>query len=74
MSLMGLNKIGNVIGHDSRIYSAQTKKSWPGIFKWSAFFFAVRIQPKDIDPLVRRSAVDVISGSWYQLCRIDGVQ
>ncbi|KAJ7704983.1 hypothetical protein B0H17DRAFT_920622 [Mycena rosella] len=50
-------------------------KAWPGIFKWSAFFFTTRVTstvPRPVEG--RRSAMDVIATAWFCLVRAEGLR
>ncbi|KAK7022297.1 hypothetical protein R3P38DRAFT_2628704 [Favolaschia claudopus] len=50
-------------------------KAWPGIFKWSAFFFKTRVisvPPRPVEG--RRAAMDVIAMTWYSLTRADNLR
>jgi hypothetical protein len=68
MSLVGLSKVGNYLT-DSDIHGPTLVRAWPGVFKWSAFFFAGRVQHNSVKPEVRKSNLDVISAAWYSLSR-----
>ncbi|RDB14658.1 hypothetical protein Hypma_016492 [Hypsizygus marmoreus] len=68
MSMVGLTKAGNFLTEHDDFGDAITK-AWPGVFKWSAFFFAGRVQNKNAKPEMQKSTLDVISGTWYSLSR-----
>ncbi|KIM77726.1 hypothetical protein PILCRDRAFT_11814 [Piloderma croceum F 1598] len=78
ISLLGLSKAGGFIGDDSKYAGAIIKsaiiKSWPGIFKWCSFFFAVRVMPAAQRPEIRRSGMDVLAGALYSISRDDIVR
>ncbi|KAJ7022650.1 hypothetical protein C8F04DRAFT_1137345 [Mycena alexandri] len=49
--------------------------SWPGVFKWSAFFFQTRVASMPPRPIEgRRTAMDVIASVWYALVQADGMR
>jgi len=68
LSLFALAKLGNFL-QESDDYGPDIIKAWPGVFKWSGYFFAVYIQPKNSDPQKKKGAIDAISASWYSLSR-----
>ncbi|KII90718.1 hypothetical protein PLICRDRAFT_106414 [Plicaturopsis crispa FD-325 SS-3] len=71
MSLLGISKAGNFWGDGSE-YVDKILKAWPGIFKWSAFFFAVRINnPRTTTPQMKRSTIDLLTACWYTISRTD---
>ena len=49
-------------------------QAWPGVFKWSAFFFVGRVQHKSVKPEVQKTNLDVISAALYALSRSDSVR
>jgi hypothetical protein len=68
MALVGLSKVGNyLINSESDTYGPTIVQAWPGVFKWSAFFFAGRVQDKSVKLEVQKSNLDVISAAWYGL-------
>lgn len=70
---MGISKISN-FGDDNKPYNARFIKEWPNIFKWSELFFATRVRPSNVHPQSRRLALDVITATWYALCRDEEVR
>jgi hypothetical protein len=73
MSLVGLSKVGNHLT-DSDTYGSTIVQAWPGVFKWSAFFFAGRVQHKSVKPEVQKANLDVISAAWYSLSRSESAR
>ncbi|TFK27569.1 hypothetical protein FA15DRAFT_666240 [Coprinopsis marcescibilis] len=76
LSLVGLSKFGNFFNDDSvkaGEYDAQIIAGWPGLFKWSAYFFAAYVEPPGSNPQRRKNAIELISGSWYSVCRTEAV-
>ncbi|KAJ6494134.1 hypothetical protein DFH09DRAFT_1206826 [Mycena vulgaris] len=75
-SLVGLCKSGDCLQSGASHHrDPAVLKAWPGIFKWSAFFFTTRVTstiPRPIEG--RRAAMDVIATAWYCLIRADGMQ
>lgn len=72
MSLLGLTKAANILqvqNHDN--YGDEIIKAWPGVFKWSLFFFAGRVQSTAMGPEAQKSCLDVITATWYSLSRSD---
>ncbi|KAF7364695.1 hypothetical protein MVEN_00339100 [Mycena venus] len=49
-------------------------KAWPGIFKWSAFFFKMRVISPNRPAERRRVAMDLIATVWYSLTRAEGLR
>jgi len=75
MSLLGVSKSGNFIG-DGEKYVDQFIRAWPGLFKWSVYFFASRVEEirPGINAEQRKSASDVISAAWYSVSRNNRVR
>jgi hypothetical protein len=72
MALYGISKAGNFLNDDNRErYLGPMAEHWPGIFKWSVFFFVARVQAPGLPKAVKRSAIDVISACWYAISRED---
>jgi len=75
MSLLGVSKSGNFIG-DGEAYADQFIQAWDGLFQWSAYFYATRVQElrPGINAEQRKSASDIISAAWYSISRSDRVR
>jgi hypothetical protein len=70
MSLVGLTKAANFL-QDRDDYGEEMVRAWPGVLKWSLFFFAGRVQGKNINPEAQKSNLDVITVTWYSMSRSD---
>ncbi|TFK64494.1 hypothetical protein BDN72DRAFT_846539 [Pluteus cervinus] len=77
-ALWGLGKLSELFPETiPDNYAQDFVKAWPGIFKWSAFFFTSRLQVPSINQstdmsspqrcLTRRLFRDLIAGSWCSL-------
>lgn len=73
LSLFALAKLGNFL-QESDDYGPDIIKAWPSVFKWSGYFFAIYIQPKNSDPQRKKGAIDAISASWYSLVRSESAR
>lgn len=73
MALVGLGKAGNHLT-DSDTHGPTIVQAWPGVFKWSAFFFAGRVQHQSVKLEVKKSNLDIISAAWYALSRSDSAR
>ncbi|KAJ7133445.1 hypothetical protein C8R44DRAFT_23723 [Mycena epipterygia] len=73
-SLVGLCKAGDCLLPGAPHHrDPAVLKAWPGIFKWSAFFFTTRVT--STTPIEgRRSAMDVIATAWFSLVRAEGLR
>ncbi|KAJ6585582.1 hypothetical protein B0H19DRAFT_1368857 [Mycena capillaripes] len=74
-ALFGLSKSGDYLLRPPHNHDPAVLKAWPGIFKWSAFFFKMRVTsvlPRPVE--ARRSAMDVIATVWYCLVRVQGLR
>ncbi|KAJ7490685.1 hypothetical protein FB451DRAFT_1079464 [Mycena latifolia] len=75
-SLVGLCKAGDYLLPDAPYHhDPAVLKAWPGIFKWSVFFFTTRVTSTATRPIEgRRTAMDAIAAVWYCLTRADGLR
>ncbi|KAH8079436.1 hypothetical protein BXZ70DRAFT_996345 [Cristinia sonorae] len=67
---LGLSKLGSFLtsrpGLVQRLVDA-----WPGIFKWTVFLVASRVEDLELDNRRRKATLDVISLCWYTLAHQD---
>ncbi|TCD64726.1 hypothetical protein EIP91_003682 [Steccherinum ochraceum] len=71
-SLLGLGKVGAFLNSPP---GAQLGKrvldAWPGIFKWTVFLMASRVEALEPENRSRRSTLDVVATCWYALAQQD---
>ncbi|KAJ6487237.1 hypothetical protein C8R47DRAFT_1216429 [Mycena vitilis] len=73
-ALVGLAKSGDFLVPGAPHHrDPAVPKAWPGIFKWSAFFFKTRVMTAR-SAVDRRMVMDVIATAWYCLVRADGLR
>ncbi|KAG5652307.1 hypothetical protein H0H81_005457 [Sphagnurus paluster] len=68
MCMVGLSKAGNLL-NDNDDHGEMIVRAWPGVFKWSAFLFAGRIQNPRAPPALQKANLDFVSATWYSLSR-----
>ncbi|KAJ7861827.1 hypothetical protein B0H14DRAFT_2741409 [Mycena olivaceomarginata] len=75
-ALFGLSKSGDCFLPGTPHHrNPAVLKAWPGIFKWSAFFYKTRVTSLPPRPAEgRRSAMDIISRVWYCFTRAEGLR
>ncbi|KAF7969363.1 hypothetical protein HWV62_27486 [Athelia sp. TMB] len=73
-SLLGLTHVGLFIQNKPGQVADTLLKHWPGIFKWSFYFFTTRVKPTTQVPKMRRSGMDVLSGVLYSICQEETVR
>lgn len=65
----GLTKIASA--YDEPRSVKRVMDAWGGIFKWGRFIFTTRVEGLERDDTRRRTAIEILSMSWYTLCAPD---
>ncbi|KAJ7160279.1 hypothetical protein C8R46DRAFT_1001507 [Mycena filopes] len=75
-ALLGLTKVVTCLHPAGSHYRHPSiRKAWPGVFKWSAFFFKTRVTSTPPMPIQgRRTAMDVIASAWYGFIQAEGMR
>ncbi|KAF4599144.1 hypothetical protein EYR40_006234 [Pleurotus pulmonarius] len=72
LALMGIVKAAHLL-HDPSPHSDAIIRAWPGVFKWSAFFFSVDIQRPGVEQDAKFFMQDLIAATWYTFTRVDRI-
>ncbi|OBZ69341.1 hypothetical protein A0H81_10879 [Grifola frondosa] len=63
-SMIGLSKIGPYLGANGQ-HTPRIRDAWQGIYKWSAYLFASRIERAEKNDPERSSALVAMVGCWF---------
>ncbi|KAG9220371.1 hypothetical protein CCMSSC00406_0006636 [Pleurotus cornucopiae] len=72
LALMGIVKAAHLL-HDPSPHSDAIIRAWPGVFKWSVFFFSVDIQRPGVEQDAKFFMQDLIAATWFTFTRVDRI-